>query len=81
MLTKEQLEAFAKAEEEATCKHCGRCVLCGPPCCYEKLYEMYRAIESERNWLRKVQSKNGKRIQALLKEVKELQENIDLHEV
>lgn len=81
MLTKEQIQAFADAEEACTCKHCGRCVLAGPPCCYQKLYEMYQAVVSERDWLRKVQSKKDKRINQLQKDLLELQDNIDLHEV
>ena len=81
MLTQEQLDAFAKAEEEATCKHCGRCVLLGPPCCYQKLYDMYMATVKERDWLRKVQSKKDKKIQSLLKEIEVLQKDVDLHEV
>ena len=33
-LTKEQLEEMFKIESELEpCKHCGRLVLCGPPCC------------------------------------------------
>lgn len=67
--TKEQLEAAAKAEEECTCKHCGRCVLAGPPCCYNKLYDMYMALVSENQWLRKVQSKKDKKINELKKQL------------
>lgn len=76
MLTKEQIEAFAKAEEEATCKHCGRCVLVGPPCCYDRVYEMYQKIYSEVLWLRKIQSKKDKRIHALQEELLKLQKPV-----
>jgi len=55
-------------DDEAACKHCGRVVLCGPPCCYDALYEMWQQAESEVRWLRKIQSKQTKRIQELLKE-------------
>lgn len=65
MLTPEQIEAFAKAEEEATCEHCGRCVLAGPPCCYQKVYDLWVAADKEVHWLRKIQSKQAKRIHAL----------------
>jgi hypothetical protein len=69
MFTKEALEALAKAEEECTCKHCGRCVLAGPPCCYDKVYEMYQNLYSEVMWLRKIQSKKDKVINSLKKQL------------
>lgn len=72
-LTKEQLEAFTKAEEECTCKHCGRCVLAGPPCCYDKVYEMYQQVYGEVLWLRKIQSKKDKKIHELQQELLKLQ--------
>lgn len=65
--TEEQRKAMAEAEEACTCKHCGRCVLLGPPCCYQKLYDMYNAVVKERDWLRKVQSKKDKKIAELMK--------------
>jgi hypothetical protein len=73
MFTKEQIAAFAKAEEEATCVHCGRCVLAGPPCCYAKVYEMYQKTYSEVLWLRKIQSKKDKKIHTLQQELLKLQ--------
>jgi hypothetical protein len=77
MLTQEQLEAFAKAEEECTCKHCGRCVLAGPPCCYQKVYDLWQKAEKEVQWLRKVQSKKDKRIHALQMDLLNAQEKSD----
>lgn len=73
-LTPEAIKAMADAEEACTCKHCGRCVLVGPPCCYNKLYDMYQAEYSEKMWLRKVQSKNTKKINELQNELKKLKE-------
>lgn len=67
--TPEQLTAMAKAEEECTCKHCGRCVLAGPPCCYDAVYELWQKAASEVAWLRKVQSKNTKLIAELRKKL------------
>lgn len=36
-MTPEEREAFwaemARLEDECACPHCGRVVLCGPPCC------------------------------------------------
>lgn len=69
MLTEEQLKALAEAEEACTCKYCGRCVLAGPPCCYQKVYEMYQNLYSEVQWLRKIQSKKDKKIHALQQEL------------
>jgi len=74
MLSPELLQKFAEAEEACTCKHCGRCVLLGPPCCYQKLMDMYQAVVSERDWLRKIQSKKDKRIQALVRELEKLRQ-------
>lgn len=54
-------------EDDLACKHCGRVVLCGPPCCYDRLYEMWERAEKEVQWLRKVQGKQEKKIQELLK--------------
>jgi len=70
ILTEEQLKVFAEAEEASTCTYCGRCVLVGPPCCYQKLYDMYNAVVKERDWLRKVQSKKDKKISKLNKIIK-----------
>ncbi len=75
MFTPEQLEAFAKAEEEATCKHCGRCVLAGPPCCYQKVYDLWVAAQKEVGWLRKIQSKQAKRIHALQQDLLKCQDS------
>jgi hypothetical protein len=74
MPSPEALKAMEEAEEACTCKHCGRCVLLGPPCCYQKLYDMYQAEYSEKMWLRKVQSKNTKKINELQNELKALKE-------
>lgn len=57
-------------EQDLACKHCGRVVLCGPPCCYDAVYELYKKAASEVAWLRKIQSKQTKRIQELLKDRK-----------
>lgn len=73
--TKEQLEAAAQAEEACTCKHCGRCVLAGPPCCYQKVYDMYQETYSEVLWLRKVQSKKDKEIAKLKAQIEFIKEN------
>lgn len=73
MWTKEEIAAFADAEEKCVCKHCGRCVLAGPPCCYDKLYEMYQEAQSQVTWLRKIQSKKDKKIQALQQELLKFQ--------
>jgi gamma-glutamyl:cysteine ligase YbdK (ATP-grasp superfamily) len=61
-----------EAEEACRCKHCGRCVLAGPPCCYDKVYQMYQEVTSERDWLRKIQSKKDKQINGLKKRLEEL---------
>jgi hypothetical protein len=71
-LTVEQVRAFAKAEEDCACKHCGRCVLAGPPCCYDNVYELYQKTYSEVMFLRKVQGKNAKKILELQKQIDEL---------
>lgn len=68
-LTEEALKAMDEAVEACTCKHCGRCVLLGPPCCYQKLYDMYSAAQSEVRWLRKIQSKKDKLINELRKKI------------
>lgn len=73
MFTKEQVEAWSKAEEEAACKHCGRVVLCGPVCCYDRLHEMYLQVLSERDWLRKIQSRKDKKIHQLQQELAAVQ--------
>jgi len=68
-LTGRAEKALAEAEEACTCKHCGRCVLLGPPCCYQKLYDMYIASQKEIGWLRKIQSKKDKLIIELRKKI------------
>lgn len=70
-LTVEQVKALAEAENYA-CKHCGRCVLAGPPCCYDNVYELYQKTYSEVMFLRKVQGKNAKKIIELQKQIDEL---------
>ncbi len=60
---------MADLEEACTCKHCGRCVLAGPPCCYDKVYEMYQNLYNEVRWLRKIQSKKDKVINSLQKQL------------
>ncbi len=42
--TPEQIKAFAEAEEACACPYCGRVVLCGPPCCGQRVEQ----IEFER---------------------------------
>jgi len=74
--TDEQFEAFAKAEEACICKHCGRCVMAGPPCCYDAVYELYNKAQGEVLWYRKVVSKKDKKINELKKQLTELQEKI-----
>lgn len=73
--TQEQMYAAAKAEEDYTCKHCGRCVLAGPPCCYQMIYDLWHKAESEVQWLRKIQSKKDKKIVALQQELKALKDS------
>ncbi len=58
------------------CKYCGRLVLLGPPCCYDKLYELYEQARSEVAWLRKIQGKQAKQIQEL---ANQLGEQLDPH--
>ena len=71
-LTIEQVKAFAEAEDACTCKHCGRCVLAGPPCCYDSVYELYQKTYSEVLFLRKIQGKNAKKIIELQRQIEEL---------
>lgn len=59
--------------EDITCKHCGRVVLLGPPCCYKKLYEFYVASQKEVQWLRKIQSRQEKKIQAIKKDLSQVE--------
>lgn len=72
MLSEKVLKALAEAEEACTCKFCGRCVLAGPPCCYDKIYHMYQELVSERDWLRKIQSKKDKKINELQRRLQQL---------
>lgn len=72
-ISKEEFDnALTKLEDDFACKHCGRCVLAGPPCCYELVYEMYQQLYSEVQWHRKIQSKKDKRINELEKEIENL---------
>lgn len=71
-ITPEMLVKFVEAEEACTCKHCGRCVLAGPPCCYDKVYEMYQELYSQVQWYKKIQSKKDKKINELKKRIIEL---------
>jgi hypothetical protein len=73
--TLEQMTAMADAEEACRCKHCGRCVLAGPPCCYDAVYELYQKTYSEMLWLRKVQSKKDKTIDELKRQISELKKD------
>jgi hypothetical protein len=76
-LTVEQVRALAEAENFA-CKHCGRCVLAGPPCCYDNVYELYQKTYSEVLFLRKIQSKNAKQIDALKMQIEDMKLHIEL---
>jgi hypothetical protein len=76
-LTVEQVRALAEAENFA-CKHCGRCVLAGPPCCYDSVYELYQKTYSEVLFLRKIQSKNAKQIDALKMQIEDMKLHIEL---
>ncbi len=69
MFTPDQLEAIAQAEKLVACKHCNRVVLAGPPCCSKAVYDLYRDSQKEIKWLRKIQSKQSKRIEKLQKEL------------
>jgi|WetSurMetagenome_2_1015567.scaffolds.fasta_scaffold657688_2 hypothetical protein len=51
--------------EDLACKHCGRIVLLGPPCCYNNLRDLFIKSQAEINWLRKIQSRQTKKIQEL----------------
>lgn len=55
----------ASDSELPACKHCGRVVLAGPPCCYHSLYGLYFKATREIAWLRKVQGRQAKTIQSL----------------
>lgn len=70
--TQQQLDAFSKAEDDCVCKHCGRCVLAGPPCCYQSVYDLWIKADSEMRWLRKIQSKKDKQINDLKDQIKAL---------
>jgi hypothetical protein len=72
MLSEELIKTLREAEEACVCKFCGRCVLAGPPCCYQKVYNMYEEILKERDWLRKVQSKKDKQINDLKNQIEAL---------
>lgn len=80
MLSEELIKTLREAEsleEKCICKFCGRCVLAGPPCCYQKVYNMYWEILKERDWLRKVQSKKDKQINELKKQVEALKADVE----
>lgn len=61
--------------EDIACKHCGRCVLAGPPCCYDSVLESWQKLYAENLWLRKIQGKQTKQIQALQEEIDRLKAN------
>lgn len=61
--------------EVPPCSHCNRVVYCGPPCCYDKLYEMYQQSQSDNVWLRKIQSKQAKTIERLTNKINNQIEN------
>jgi len=69
MFTSDQLEAIAQAEKLVACKHCNRMVFAGPPCCYKAVYELYTSSQKEVKWLRKIQSKQSKRLQKVQREL------------
>ena len=71
------IDLFCMEDNEPACKHCGRVVLAGPPCCYDSLYEMYQKLVSDNAWLRKVQGKQEKRLQKLVKENEQLTLDLD----
>lgn len=75
MLSPRALKAMEEAEIACVCKHCGRCVLAGPPCCYDSLYEAYQLLHKENMWYRKVQSKKDKKINSLQQELNNLKES------
>lgn len=76
-LTVEQVRLLIEAENIA-CKHCGRCVLAGPPCCYDSVYELYQKTYSEVLFLRKIQGKNAKEIDALKMQIEDMKLHIAL---
>jgi hypothetical protein len=66
-------------EQELACKHCGAVILCGPPCCYLKVDELWKQAASEVAWLRKIQSKQTKRIQSVSKHLAHVLDFIDAY--
>ena len=60
MITREDAEILAKLEEDIPpCKHCGRLVYLGGPCCPESALDMIYLITKERDHARKMQGKEA----------------------
>lgn len=42
------LKTMDEAVEACVCCHCGRCVLCGPPCCQGKVDDLKAEVEVQK---------------------------------
>lgn len=78
-LTQKQIDDLKRAEDASTCEHCGRCVVLGPPYCYESLWLVYQTLQrdyaglkKENEWLRRFQSKKDKKIHELTEKISKL---------
>lgn len=75
MLTSQQTKIMETVKNN-TCKYCERIVLAGPPCCYQALYDLWLASQKEVKWLRKIQGKQTRRIQDLLEDLEDSEQEI-----
>jgi sugar-specific transcriptional regulator TrmB len=71
-MTPELIEDLKKLDDEIQCKFCQRVVYCGPPCCYDSVYDKYKKQFNEIEWYKKVLSKKDKKINELNNEIKRL---------
>lgn len=62
MITREKAEKWAKMEEDISpCKHCGRLLLVGGPCCPKSALDIIGLLTGERDHARKMQGKEAAR--------------------
>jgi len=68
-------------EDPPPCRHCGRCVFCGPPCC-DGMAEDIKAWQNSPEYLELVrkQKEEGKRAKAERKAAKKLRRQKQLAE-
>lgn len=71
VFTPEEVEAWAKLEAEIPpCKHCGRLLYCGGPCCPQAALDMVYLITKERDHARKMQGKEAAKADKWMKRAK-----------